>query len=596
MLQLFRDARGRLRLEVVPPPTVGAGTLLLDVSASLVAPGGTAASSAGRARTAARLARAVTSFVERWREAGLVCAAQHLRSKWAELAPLGWSVAGTVASAEDPTGIGRKAVGFGAGVALHAERVRLPADRVILLPDGFDLVPAPLIPPLAACLVGEAASARRRGGVWGGLARLVGAAGLATDGPESGAREPSVGAGRLIPGASATTRALAAATELLRRLPEAELRRLAPPIAIADERAWRAAFAEGRDFTLLWSPPPSEASRRPVVIRRQNRLGAVRVGVVGCGVFAKLHHLPNLHRLAQCEIHAIATDSPGNALQTARQYGAAYCTTDYRELVADSDIDLLLVLTRHNLHVPMILDAVKAGKSVFVEKPVATDWAGLDALSSLPPDARVTVGFNRRFAPLAAAVGRWLRDRRGPAMIAYSVNFGPSAAAWLSDPREGGGRLIGAACHYVDLATWLLGRVPVRVSADMVRSDAPGVVSDDNFVANVGYDDGSLATIWFSSLGVRGPFPRERMECFFDGRIVVVEDFQRLRGSVGRQTLTRPDFGERAEMMAVLDCEQRRLPPPVPLRDGILATAVTLKILETLRSTPGRYVPIGEPT
>ena len=306
--------------------------------------------------------------------------------------------------------------------------------------------------------------------------------------------------------------------------------------------------------------------------------------MIGCGAFAKLHHLPNLRREPACRIEGVAAASPGSALQTARQFGASWCTTDYCEILADPAVDLVMILTRHHLHVPILLEAVAARKSVFVEKLVAIDWAGLKALENVPSTARVTVGFNRRFARLAVEARRLVAGRRGPAMISYTANFGPSAAAWLDDPVEGGGRLVGAACHYLDLVTWLIGARPTRIAAETVGGIGPGAPPEENFVVSVGFADGSLATVWFSSLGRRGPFPKERIECFFDGNVIVVDEFKGFQHNGRSRSLIRPDYGEREEIRALLASERERSAPGVTLGEGMLATALTLGARDALRT------------
>lgn len=599
--QLFLSRGGTPLLEGVPPPTRGSGEVLVDVVASLLAPVTPAPVPAPTGRWG-RLLAGLGAIIQRWREAGAYCTWQYARSRRRTLTPTGWSVAGRVTQADESAWIGRVVIGVGVGVAVHAERVRLPAGRIVFLPADLDPEGAPLVPALAVCLRSLACARREcRGrvrvpdGFWGSLAALA-ARTREIDVVDDGDVETlEISPKHLDPSDSATAAAMAEAIAVVAALSSNELERLAPRIPVDAEAAWREALARCRGVLLLWSPAAAvTTSPRHVLASRAARRGAIRVGVVGCGAFAQLHHLPNLHREAACRIEAVAAASPASALQTARQYDAAWCTLDYREILRDPAIDLVMLLTRHDLHVPILLEAVAAGKSVFVEKPVAIDWQGLRALATVPSGARVTVGFNRRFARFAVRARQALAGRRGPAMVSYTANFGPAAAAWMADPVEGGGRLVGVACHYLDMVTWLVGARPTRISAETLQGARTSVTPEENFVVSVGYEDGSLATVWFSSLGRRGPIPKERIECFFDGDIIVVDDFRRFKHNDTSIASLRPDYGERGEVRALLASEGERGAPTVPLAEGMLASMLSLLAREALSSGRPVDVPVLE--
>ena len=196
-----------------------------------------------------------------------------------------------------------------------------------------------------------------------------------------------------------------------------------------------------------------------------------------------------------------------------------------------------------------------------------------------------SVGFNRRFAPLAEEAKAKLSGRSGPAFLNYRVNFGPPVANWFRDPARGGGRLIAAVCHYVDLATWMLESRPVRVFAEGAGSAAPGSPEEqDTVVGLVRYADGSVLSLSFSSLGRREGGAKEEIEIHWDGSVLRLTDFHSLAFNGRTHRLFRRDLGERRQLAALASALQAGGPAPVPLSQGIEATRLTLRMLDSLRA------------
>ena len=219
-----------------------------------------------------------------------------------------------------------------------------------------------------------------------------------------------------------------------------------------------------------------------------------------------------------------------SALVTARKEGFATAATEPETVFADAEIDAVVVATRHDSHARLTLQALQAGKSVFVEKPLALTEADLDeieaARAAAPNAPIVAVGFNRRFAPLTRKMKSLLDGTTGPRTFIATVNAGEIPADhWTQDPAVGGGRIIGEACHFIDLLRYLAGH-PI-VSMTSVRAGGAG--GDDKATITLSFADGSHGTIHYFANGSKA-FAKERIEAFAGGRILQIDNFRALQG------------------------------------------------------------------
>jgi predicted dehydrogenase len=278
------------------------------------------------------------------------------------------------------------------------------------------------------------------------------------------------------------------------------------------------------------TPLEDVAGRRTtVVVPRESAESGVAFALVGPGSFANEVHLPNLARLAPAaSTRAVVGRTANAAREAARQHAAGYATTDLDEVLADDRIDAVLICTRHDQHADQAARAIRAGKAVFAEKPAAIDAAGLSLLESALDESGTTftVGFNRRFAPDIVALKALLERRGGPLVVDYRVNAGRLPREHWALGHQGGGRLIGEACHMIDLLTHLVGRPRVGhafrpLAPPPGRDDLP---FGDNFVLTCAYSDGSIATLAYTSLG-HPAAGKERIELHWDGVSAVVKDF-----------------------------------------------------------------------
>jgi predicted dehydrogenase/threonine dehydrogenase-like Zn-dependent dehydrogenase len=270
----------------------------------------------------------------------------------------------------------------------------------------------------------------------------------------------------------------------------------------------------------------------------------IRVGIIGAGNFATGMHLPNLRKLSdKYEISAICNRTGHKAKAIAEQFEAKYATTDYKEILADPEIDLTMICTRHNLHGKMVLESLQAGKHTFVEKPLCTTKEELNAIKEfyeVNPDPNqpvnqsasypiLMVGFNRRFSKYAREIKKHVKDRVNPLFIHYRMNAGYSPMESWIHSEEGGGRIIGEACHIIDLFSYLID-APVRsVSAASLQPRTESVSASDNKSIVLEYEDGSVATLEYFSVGSR-KYPKEFMEVHFDEKTIVMDDYKSIHG------------------------------------------------------------------
>jgi predicted dehydrogenase/threonine dehydrogenase-like Zn-dependent dehydrogenase len=258
--------------------------------------------------------------------------------------------------------------------------------------------------------------------------------------------------------------------------------------------------------------------------------GRIRVALVGAGSFAQGTHLPNLLKLRdRFELRAVVSRTGTSAKAVAAQAEAAYAATDLDAVLGDDEIDLVLISTRHDLHAAQTLAALEAGKHVFVEKPLAlteAELAAVEAFYAGREDAPLLLtGFNRRFSPAIGRVRELLARRTSPLVASYRMNAGYIPLdSWVHGP-EGGGRNIGEACHVYDVFDALTGADVADVQATAIRPGSARFARNDNFVATVAYEDGSVCTLTYTALGNRA-HPKEQLDVFADGSVVRLDDYR----------------------------------------------------------------------
>jgi predicted dehydrogenase len=326
---------------------------------------------------------------------------------------------------------------------------------------------------------------------------------------------------------------------------------------------------------------PENAAR--VVLRTHTSKPTEHVGVsfIGAGGFARATHLPNLAGVTKAEARGVC-DADGLAARSAGdKFRFAFCTSEPGEVTGDDQTDLIILTTPHSQHADAICQIVAAGKAAFVEKPLAISTEQLSRVVAAVDahQGRVMVGFNRRFSPLMVEMKEFVGGR-GPLMMQYRCNAGQLPPDhWISDPAEGG-RIIGEACHFIDLFAHLTGAAPVQVNAA-----APATGSVDDAAITVTYDDGSVGQLTYTSQGSSSA-GKERLEVFAGGTTAVLDDFRTLEvypasGGRRRRKLARPDKGHAAELKAVIEAVAAGRPMPIPFPSLVDTTLVTLAAVES---------------
>jgi len=338
--------------------------------------------------------------------------------------------------------------------------------------------------------------------------------------------------------------------------------------------------------------PDFRGIRLPGSFPASSPAGKPSVGVVGAGNFASLVLIPAF-REAGARLIAIASEKGVTASHAARKFGFESATADFDAVVSDPKINTVVIATRHDAHAGMVVAALRAGKHVFVEKPLALDEAQLDDVVRTYEEAtakgplHLMVGFNRRFAPHAARVKSLLAGTVEPKVFAMTVNAGSIPAShWTQDPKVGGGRIIGEGCHFVDLLRFLAGSPITDVQARSVDGSPSDGIRDDKAILTLSFADGSIGSIHYLANGNKS-FPKERLEVFCGGRVLVLDNFRRLTGygwkGFHAEKLWRQDKGHKAEAAEFLKAVEKGLPAPIPFEELVEISRATFAIAGVLK-------------
>jgi len=357
------------------------------------------------------------------------------------------------------------------------------------------------------------------------------------------------------------------------------------------EQAYAALDGERKPLLVLLSyPEREEAARRRVETRTvAAKEGRIGVALVGAGSFAQSQHVPNLLKLRESfQIRAVTSRTGATAKAVAARTEAAYATTDIEDVLADPEIDLVLIATRHDLHASQTLAALRAGKHVFVEKPLAlneTELAEIESFYADRVDAPLLMtGFNRRFSPAIVRARELLAPRTTPLVADYRMNAGYIPLDHWVHGAEGGGRNIGEACHVYDVFGALVGAEVEAVTAQAIRADGKRLAANDNFVATIRYDDGSVCALTYTALGHRD-HPKEQLEVFADTTVLTLDDYRSLTvsgGGRGWRGATQQK-GHLEELEALATTLRDGGPWPVPLADQLRAMRIAFAVEERIR-------------
>jgi predicted dehydrogenase len=313
----------------------------------------------------------------------------------------------------------------------------------------------------------------------------------------------------------------------------------------------------------------------------------VKLGVLGAGLFANATLLPALKKVKDVELVGICSAGGMHAQHSGQKFGFQYACSDDEQILNDPNINTVAILTRHDTHADLVVRALEAGKHVFVEKPLAITSEQLSEISNqlLKTDhCLLMTGFNRRFAPLAQQLSTFYQNRAEPLYAHYRINAGYIPLNhWTHDPEQGGGRIIGEGCHFVDFITFLVGSAPVAVSAQALPNN--GKYREDNVSMTFTFADCSLGVVDYLANGDKS-FPKERVEVFCGGSVAVLDDFRVLEtvkdGRKKTVKLMGQDKGHFNEMQALVS-GIRSGQTPIAYDQLIGVTKVTFAAVESIQ-------------
>jgi predicted dehydrogenase/threonine dehydrogenase-like Zn-dependent dehydrogenase len=347
--------------------------------------------------------------------------------------------------------------------------------------------------------------------------------------------------------------------------------------------------ASSLGILLTYSRNTVEASKRTIVLNQERAPLAPAgsrptVSFLGAGNYATAVLIPAF-AAAGARLQSVASSAGVSGLHAGRKFGFQETTTDSDRLFVDSRTEAIVVTTRHDSHARFVLQAMQAGKHLFVEKPLCltrSELEEIEAAGAFPRDPSVTrplvmVGFNRRFAPQVQRIKQLLAGVRGPKSFVMTVNAGAIPADhWTQDREIGGGRIVGEACHFVDLLRFLA-ESPI---ADWNRVAMRSTTGDTTSIS-LRFTDGSIGTLHYFANGSKS-FPKERLEVFAAGRVLQLDNYRRLTGhgwpGFTKMNLWRQDKGQRACAAAFIDAIQRGGPAPIPWEEVLEVARLSIEI------------------
>jgi len=307
----------------------------------------------------------------------------------------------------------------------------------------------------------------------------------------------------------------------------------------------------------------------------------LNIAFIGAGNFAQNYLLPHLVKYKGAALQGVCTSHGASSRKAAQKFGFEFCTTNPRDIFEDDSINVVFIATQHKSHGQLVIDSLRAGKNVFVEKPLCITREELDEIRSAyeSGESVLSVGFNRRFSPYSEKIKRLFSDRSMPLVINYRVNAGSIPEDhWLQDHAQGG-RIIGEVCHFIDLMQFMTDSDPVRIYAERIAGD-------DSCNAVIGFEDGSIGTVSYLANG-NSTLSKERIEFFCGGRIAVLDDWRKLwlySGRKPKKIKLGLEKGYREEIHAFLDSVRGNAQNPIPFGSLYATTLITFRILESLVS------------
>jgi len=322
-------------------------------------------------------------------------------------------------------------------------------------------------------------------------------------------------------------------------------------------------------------------------VHKESRNSGIKVGVIGAGNYANAVFLPIIHKHPQTVCFGVASAHGLNAQQSARKYRSQVASSEEMEIIKHEDIDIAVILTRHDSHASLVQSALENGKHVYCENPLAINKAEISGIiEPLGKEGHpyLTVGFNRRFAPFVNEIKKSLVNNAEPIYAHYRINAGYLPQEhWLHNSESGGGRLIGEGCHFIDLMLFLIGSTPIEVNTQLLPNS--GKYKDDNFLITIHFSDGSLASLSYLSNGSRSA-SKEYLELFTGGKTIIMHDFKKLQifndSVTTKHAFLKQDKGHKAAWDAFIHAITQQAQPPISYEALLQTTYVTLACAESM--------------
>jgi predicted dehydrogenase len=347
------------------------------------------------------------------------------------------------------------------------------------------------------------------------------------------------------------------------------------------------------EYPTVDKKPDAEVRRTSVELPKPTTAptkGAASIGFIGSGNYATAVLIPAFKE-SGARLRTVASSGGVSGLHAGRKFGFESTTTDTDGVFRDESVNTIVISTRHDSHASMVCQALRAGKHVFVEKPIALKTEELREIEAARADAAkkgvrpiVMVGFNRRFAPQVAKLKSLLRGAAGPKSFIMTVNAGAIPAEhWTQDRDVGGGRIVGEGCHFIDLLRFLAGE---RITS--VRAHAMEAKSGDTVSIDLGFADGSIGTVHYFANGSKS-FPKERIEVFAQGRVIQLDNFRKMTGfgwpKFSKMNLWRQDKGQKACAAAFVDAIASGGASPIPFEELIEVAEATIAAADLARTS-----------
>lgn len=328
----------------------------------------------------------------------------------------------------------------------------------------------------------------------------------------------------------------------------------------------------------------NELNSKIIISNKTVSKETINVGLIGAGSFATGMHLPNMKNLkGKYNLKGVMSRTGFKAKTVADQFEAEYATANFEDIINDSSIDLVLIATRHDSHAELVLKSLKAGKHTFVEKPLAVNQEELEEIKAFyntPGEKPVLMtGFNRRFSQFATEIKKHTDKRINPLFIQYRMNAGHIPLdQWA---HEHGGRIVGEACHLIDLMTYFTASKMASISVEKISPNNDKISASDNVSFVLKYEDGSVCNIQYFAVGSK-QVSKEYMEVHFDGNTIVMDDYKTLKGygiKVKELSIGRSDKGQKEELEALYETlKGTKKDWPIALWDMTQTTEATFLI------------------